>query len=349
MWDMIRFPFALVEFTYHRMVRMGWRKNLMLSAAAIVLVVFAATAFLKATSQSGFCKSCHLMRPYITAWENSSHKDVDCMKCHAREGFTGYLETKFTAVSMLANYFTGIYRRSKPWAEIEDKNCLTCHEGRLLKGKIEFVKGVVFDHTPHLTEKRRGRKLRCTSCHSQIVQGEHISVTTTTCFLCHFKDAQLHERSSLTECRSCHDLPVGEEAITAGIKDHSSILKQELDCQACHQVMWQGTGEVRRERCGTCHSQTEHIDRISDLEFVHEWHIEKRKVDCQRCHDAITHNQPMIDKDIRGNCVGCHEDKHSPMSKIFQGIGSRLIGEAQPETMFKAGVLCVSCHKDTLS
>jgi len=289
------------------------------------------------------------MRPYIEAWENSSHKDVDCMKCHAHEGLTGYIETKFTAVSMLANYFTGIYKRSKPWAEIEDKNCLECHDARLLDGKIEFTSGVHFDHTPHLTEKRRGRKLRCTSCHSQIVQGEHISVTTSTCFLCHFKNVEKEGREELSTCTSCHEPLVGDEAIRTGAHDHSEILKKEINCHSCHQVMSQGSGDVRRERCGTCHSSTEHIDRINDLEFVHEWHIEKRKVECSRCHDAIAHTQPQLDRDIRSNCQGCHDDKHSPMSQLYQGIGSQLIDTALPDTMYSVGVVCVSCHKDHLT
>lgn len=348
-WVLIKLPFALIEVVYRRLKRLGWRKLTMVSVAGVVLFLFSTTTFLKVTSQPQFCSSCHIMRPFIAAWENSSHKDVDCMKCHAHEGLTGYIETKFTALSMLANYATGIYKRSKPWAEIEDKNCLECHESRLLEGKIEFTSGVTFDHEPHLTEKRRGRKLRCTSCHSQIVQGEHISVTTSTCFLCHFKNVEKEGRQELSNCTKCHAPPVGEEAIKNGSHDHSAILAKDISCHSCHQVMSQGTGDVRREQCGTCHASAEHIDKINDLEFVHEWHIEKRKVECSRCHDAITHKQPQLDKDIRSNCQGCHDDKHSPMSQLYQGIGSELIDFAMPDTMYSEGVVCVSCHKDHLT
>lgn len=289
------------------------------------------------------------MRPYIAAWKESSHKDIDCMKCHAHEGLSGYFETKFTALSMLANYATGIYKRSRPWAEIEDRNCLQegCHQTRLLDGRIEFTKEVVFDHTPHLTETRRGRKLRCTSCHSQIVQGEHISVTTSTCFLCHFKNVYKEGRAELAECLKCHTPPVGQVSDELGVFDHSEVLSERLDCQSCHKKMWQGSGGVRRERCGTCHSSVEHIDRINDLEFVHEWHIEKRKVECQRCHDPIEHHQPSLDLDFRRNCEGCHSDQHSAKSFVYQGIGSRLIESPMPDTMFVSGVVCASCHKES--
>ena len=56
---------------------------------------------------------------------------------------------------------------------------------------------------------RRGKKLRCTSCHSQIVQGSHMSVTTSTCFLCHFKDQ--HFNQGLGTCTRCHQIP--QEAV----------------------------------------------------------------------------------------------------------------------------------------
>ena len=46
-------------------------------------------------------------------------------------------------------------------------------------------------------EMTRGIKLRCTSCHSQIVQGQHMAVTATTCFLCHFKNQHFNEGLAL--------------------------------------------------------------------------------------------------------------------------------------------------------
>lgn len=287
------------------------------------------------------------MRPYFTSWETSSHYDVDCMTCHARAGVTGYLETKFTAVSMLANYFTGIYKRSKPWAEIEDGNCLGCHTERLLEGKISFTKGIVFDHEHHLTEKRRGRKLRCTSCHSQIVQGKHMSVTSSTCFLCHFKNVDQEGRSELANCTSCHTPPTVADGDSTIAFDHTNVLENTLDCKSCHTTMWHGNGKVREEKCSVCHSSTAHADRINDLEFIHEWHIEKRKVECQQCHDPIDHRNPDMDKEIRGNCAACHDNKHSAMNAVYHGEGSKLIEKPMPFNMMDSGVVCISCHKES--
>ena len=105
----------------------------------------------------------------------------------------------------LLKYVTATRARG-PSAEIPDASCLRsgCHETRLLSGRVDFH-GIPFDHTPHLEEGRRGKTLRCTSCHSQIVQGSHMTVTTTTCFLCHFKDQPLN--AGLRACTAPPYLP----------------------------------------------------------------------------------------------------------------------------------------------
>jgi hypothetical protein len=135
-----------------------------------------------------FCNSCHIMRPYYHAWKTSSHNFVPCVECHYPPGKRDELRVKFQAMTQVVKFVTRTYG-SRPYAEVEDASCLRdgCHETRLLEGKVTFKRGIVFDHKPHLTEARRGRKLRCTSCHSQIVVGTHMVVTESTCFLCHFK------------------------------------------------------------------------------------------------------------------------------------------------------------------
>lgn len=343
-WEVFKLPFDLIGLGFKRMWVLGWQRILMLITAAVALTMVVILLFLEATSQPGFCGSCHIMRPYIASWQTSTHNNVHCMVCHAREGLTGYIETKFTALSMLVNYFTGIYKRSKPWAEIEDRNCLQggCHATRLLDGKIDFT-GVVFDHTPHLTDIRRGRKLRCTSCHSQIVQGEHLTVTTSTCALCHFKNVEAEGRTELADCRKCHKSPPTGRDVPY---DHTWVLGNNINCRTCHQLMWQGSGTVRKERCGVCHSQTAHIERIDDLEFIHEWHIEKRKVDCLMCHDPIEHQQPKVAAVIGSDCRACHEDRHAPILALYEGIGARLAAKKMPNAMHESGAVCMSCHKD---
>jgi hypothetical protein len=56
-----------------------------------------------------------------------------------------------------------------------------CHNVRLLEGPVAFGQ-IDFDHRHHLLESRRGRRLRCTSCHAQVEQGHHLSVDKSVCF-----------------------------------------------------------------------------------------------------------------------------------------------------------------------
>src|SRR3990172_2372714 len=175
-----------------RWVPPTWRKLrwLLLRAAALLgaclllLLVMVGIAGWY-TSRSEFCNSCHIMEPYYQSWQKSAHKDVACIDCHFPPGFGGKVRGKMLGLVQLAKYVTKS-EGPRPAAEIPDESCLRsgCHEKRLLAGRGNF-RGMAFDHTPHLEETRRAKRLRCTSCHSQIVQGEHMRVTTTTCFLCH--------------------------------------------------------------------------------------------------------------------------------------------------------------------
>jgi len=127
------------------------------------------------------CKVCHYMAPFYKKWETSTHNKVPCLKCH-----------EYTLTAALAGQFrflAGGYN-PRPLTNIPDKNCLQsgCHDKRLVESKVIFTKrGINFDHKPHFTEMKRGIKLHCRSCHSDIVQGEHVKVSTNVCFLCHFK------------------------------------------------------------------------------------------------------------------------------------------------------------------
>ena len=189
---------------------------LALLGAWLFLMVIMAGAAAWYTSRPVFCNSCHIMEPYYKSWQESSHKDVTCVECHFPPGIGGKVRGKMLGLVQLLKYVTAS-AGPRPTAEIPDASCLRCgcHETRLLSGRVDFH-GIPFDHTPHLQEGRRGKTLRCTSCHSQIVQGKHMTVTTTTCFLCHFKDQPFNEQ--LSACTHCHQIPKKEFDLGGGVK-----------------------------------------------------------------------------------------------------------------------------------
>ena len=106
-------------------------------------------------------------------------------------------------------------------------------------------------------------QLRCTSCHSQIVQGTHMAVTPSTCFLCHFKDEPFNE--GLAACTHCHQIPTKEYDLGGGIKfTHELAYEKGVDCINCHVDVIRGKGEVPRERCPVCHNRESDLARIND-------------------------------------------------------------------------------------
>jgi nitrate/TMAO reductase-like tetraheme cytochrome c subunit len=307
---------------------------------AIALGIVGMGTAVEVSSRPSFCGSCHIMRPYYESWQRSTHHHVACVDCHIPPGVTAEFRKKYEALSMVARYFTGTYG-TNPWTEIDDASCLRCHERRLLAGK-EVFHDVVFDHTAHLAGMRRGKTLRCTSCHSQIVQGSHIAVTTTTCILCHFKGVP--SGTGTARCTLCHRVP--EKVIRKGTMTfhHADVARFGMDCGGCHGRPQDGDGAVPRERCVTCHNESSRLAEYGNSVLLHRKHVTEHKVDCMDCHLEIKHvATPHLDTAAAPGCGSCHEQSHSPQMSLYAGVGGRGV-EALPSPMFLAGVRCEGCH-----
>ncbi len=296
---------------------------------------------MEVSSTPAFCGTCHVMEPYYESWKTSSHADIACVDCHIPPGVTAELRKKYEALSMVARYFTATYG-TNPWAEIDDAACLECHERRLLAGR-ELFGDVLFDHGPHLSELRRGKRLRCTSCHSQIVQGSHIAVTATTCTLCHFKGQPAG--SGTAECTTCHEVP--DTVVDAGGLefDHGDVARFGMDCLACHQPPSPDAGRVPRERCVTCHNDPVRLAAFGETDHLHTTHVTEHKVECTNCHLEIEHVAPRHLEAAQTGCDACHGGGHSPQRSLYAGLGGKGV-EPMPDPMFRAGVRCEGCHID---
>lgn len=323
-----------------------------IALAALILLFIALPsgyAFMEYSTKPQFCASCHNMVPYVKSWEDSSHgrAGVSCIDCHFEPGVLEKLEGKFKASTQLVKYITST-EGSKPWAQVSDASCMRsgCHSTRLLEGKVDFKIGrtsIPFDHTPHLTEMRRDKKLRCTSCHSQIVQGQHLTVTTTTCLLCHFKGAQ--DDPKLSKCTTCHQPPSMPIEVGAGFKfKHADYVARGVECGTCHSGLTQGTGEVPKRRCESCHAIQEHINRYGETEFLHKQHVTDHKVDCLECHTEMTHQIRPPEKVAPGGCGQCHDAGHGIAEAFYRGEGGRG-APVTPNPMFLTRVGCSGCHR----
>jgi nitrate/TMAO reductase-like tetraheme cytochrome c subunit len=326
------------------------RRLALFALIALLLSLPAGYGFMEYSTTPQFCSSCHNMVPYVKSWEHSSHgkAGVTCIQCHFEPGVLETLQGKFKASTQLAKYITST-EGSKPWAQVSDASCMRggCHSTRLLDGKVDFKIGrtsIPFDHTPHLTEMRRDKKLRCTSCHSQIVQGQHLTVTTSTCLLCHFKGAE--EDPKLSLCTTCHKPPAVPIDVGAGFKfEHAGYVARGVKCETCHAGMTQGTGEVPKHRCEACHAIQEHIDRYGDTEFLHKQHVTDHKVDCLECHTEMTHQVRPPQRVAPGGCAQCHDKGHGLAESFYRGEGGRDV-PVTPNPMFLTRVGCAGCHRE---
>lgn len=315
-----------------------------LMGAFVVFLVLITAGSAWYTSRPEFCRSCHIMEPYYVSWENSSHSDVSCVKCHFPPGVGEKIRGKMLGLVQLAKYVTHS-EGPRPAAEIPDASCLRsgCHETQTLTGRIDFH-GVPFDHSHHLEGLRRGKKLRCTSCHGQIVQGEHMTVTKSTCFLCHFKEGLFNE--GLGACTRCHQIPEEDFDLGGGVMfNHELAYDRGVDCAYCHGDLIRGDGAVPPERCGVCHNRQGDLAKREDHEFMHRIHVTDHKVDCLDCHLAIHHS---LDHDkiahAAADCSACHPDHHREQADMLRGQGAKMV-PSDSSMMVAARLACSACHR----
>ena len=57
-----------------------------LSFVLLSFIVIVAGLF-KVSETPFFCGLCHNMKIYVESWKASSHRNVDCIKCHYKPGF----------------------------------------------------------------------------------------------------------------------------------------------------------------------------------------------------------------------------------------------------------------------
>lgn len=85
-----------------------------------------------ATSSPSFCARCHEVKPYVTSWLKSPHKDVTCLDCHQPRGELGKFHSKARGLNYLLQQISGNYTVPTQ-AIIFEGNCIACHLGDMKK------------------------------------------------------------------------------------------------------------------------------------------------------------------------------------------------------------------------
>jgi hypothetical protein len=185
------------------------------------------------------------------------------------------------------------------------------------------------------------------SCHGQVVEGRHISVTETACLTCHFYGRKSNAVAA-GECRTCHTTPDHPVKFASTEFDHRDYLegKPDVKCTQCHSQVTQGQGVVSSTRCQSCHLHR--TPEVKDQEEFHLTHVSEGHFDCLQCHDEIRHGKGTLSHQLmaQANCTTCHgERRHSVQERIY--AGAPIAGTSgEPDMMFAAGVACDGCHTD---
>ncbi len=240
-------------------------------------------------TRPSICKSCHFIKSFYNKWERSTHKMVPCLKCHEYG--------PLNALSGQMRYIVGTYN-PRPLTSVPDSNCLQsgCHERRLIESKVSIPKwNIVFDHKPHFTQQRRGITLHCRSCHSDIVQGEHMKVSINVCFLCHLNIGDNKEHRK--RCTVCHSDLKRNVRYRGILFEHLKPLDNGYLCISCHiSVKIEESTAVPKEKCFFCH--VDKAEHRKDAGFVHQQHVTKKQIDCFFCHQFVEHGNIKLERNM---------------------------------------------------
>jgi hypothetical protein len=229
------------------------------------LEVHARTSFpLSGAHQQLSCESCH---PNDAAGAYSTQA-TDCIACHSAE----YEESQFVDHTTVGF----------------STECQECHTN------LAWSHSVNFDHVTFsngFALLGRHADLRCSSCHSQGIDGSIFSPTgQDDCIACHQGDYENEHGTSgfPTTCLVCHSYDTWEGAT---FEDHdeqffpifSGAHRSQWDgCETCHDT----PGDFRQFTCLVCH---EHRQSAMDDKHNEEVGYVYESTACYSCHPNGRH------------------------------------------------------------
>ncbi len=302
-----------------------------LIALPIGFVIFSIGS-VELTSQSFFCNSCHIMNPYYASWKKSTHKDVECVKCHISPGMDNFLAAKLNGLGQVVDDV--LYRTSpKPSASVSQFSCTRsgCHVIEQVKQK-EKAQGVFkFKHDKHLSLDYQGIKLGCGSCHSHVKGADHFAVNTSMCVTCHLIESPKADANTLAGAAT----PGSTGAIRLVVRESSSARASDsvVGREAAPRAAAESVAATRPPTsCVVCHNPPQGVIVRNGQKVDHAQFLSYGAA-CESCHRGTTAApQPMDDS----RCLECHTfgvDKSLPPAEMHK---------VHNEGRHK--IECASCH-----
>ena len=228
-----------------------WKRIAIVVGILVILFIGGSALAAKFTENNKFCGTdCHEMWPYRDTWAKSTHKQVDCVKCHIAPGPVNFLKTKMAASREVWVHFTGLPKKPiTVTRHIPNGACQRsgCHTSAQTSKTVSLgaPSPVKFQHGSEGHTKQL-----CISCHASLVHAGAPGVNAPpansmySCFTCH--------NNGTKDCGYCHEAP------------HTN----RGPCVNCHSVMsWTGgkgggphpggalTGKHGQVSCETCHTK----------------------------------------------------------------------------------------------
>ena len=333
--------------------RLFERRKMVIYSLLILLFLVFFTGGFRYSESPPFCGLCHNMKEYVESWKTSSHNKVTCLNCHRKPGLWNHLKGKGVDLQLAMTYLIIGKSIKKPHYEVDDGNCSQrgCHRIEDLQ-KDMIYKNINFSHGKHVGELRRGIKLRCTTCHAQIVQGLHLTVHETNCFTCHYYRAGPRGEEECISCAvggctSCHIEPKGDIKVKGWNFNHRKYIARGVTCERCHVNVVQGDGHVPQGKCVQCHSEPIILNTRYTAQFIHKKHVTDHKIECADCHSPIRHEiGPILTMThAQTVCDKCHSKEiHLGPRELYRGSGGIGVPDS-PSLMFTTNVDCVACHR----
>ena len=287
-----------------------WKRLAIVVGVLVVLFVGGSALAAKFTESNKFCGTdCHEMWPYRDTWAKSTHKQVDCVKCHIPPGPVNFLITKAYASREVWVHFTGLSKKPiTVTRHIPNSACERsgCHTG------AQTNKTVMLGAPPPLKIQHGSaghtRQL-CISCHASLVHAGAPGVTAPppnsmySCFTCHnngTKDCSYCHQAPHTDrgpCVNCHSLYSWTGGKGGGAHPGGPLTGKhgQVPCETCHT---KGIN-VPPDGCITCHG-----DQHNGLTNCDQCHTIQNWTPSKFSHPQEGPHVPRGDEPLQ--CNACH-------------------------------------------
>ena len=105
-----------------------WKKTILGTGILLIGLYALFQVGYYATSGPSFCASCHEVNQYVTSWQTSAHKNINCLKCHQPSGELGKFHAKARGLNYVFQHFSGDFTIPTR-AIMFEQNCIECHLG----------------------------------------------------------------------------------------------------------------------------------------------------------------------------------------------------------------------------